>query len=245
VDLVCLAAGHGTRLGRLGTYLQKCMYPVGLRPFLEHTLTQLLASGVAVPGRDRLTLVVGYLQEQVRAYFGARFEGLDVVYVHQAERRGTGHALSLARDALGPQASVIAWQADLFVTADMFRAVAAHPAGTVVSLGPGHADEPAFLRATVAGDRVTRVWEGEGPLYDVGLWKLSPAVLARIGEARAESGEVRMLVNLQRAIDSGEACGYVVTDEWVHLGGTLPSPEENVRSVVRRVLEHAPAAPRA
>ena len=256
MDLVCLAAGHGTRLGRLGTYLQKCMYPVGLRPFLEHTLAQLAASGVAVPGRDRVALVVGHHEEQVRSYFGGGFEGLEIVYVRQAERRGTGHALGLARDALGlardpgepgrdalaPGRGVIAWQADLFVTAPMFRAVAEHPAPNVVTLGPGHESEPAAIRATVAGDRVTRVWEGVGPLYDVGLWRLAPEVLARIDEVAAPGGEVRVLPNLQRAIDRGAACGWVRAEEWVHLGGTLPSPEENVRNVVRRVLEQDASA---
>lgn len=243
MELVCLAAGHGTRLGRLGVYLQKCMYPVGLKPFLEHTLSQLLASGVAVPGRDRLALVVGYLQEQVRAYFGRSFEGLEIVYVTQEQRRGTGHALSLATDALRPAGALVAWQADLFVTAPMFRAVAEHPAPNVVTLGPGHPDEPAAIRATVEGERVTRVWHGAGPLYDIGLWRLSPEVLARIGEVAAEGGEVRVLPNLQRAIDAGAACGYVLAEEWVHLGGTLPSPEENVRNVVSRVLELAAAQP--
>lgn len=243
MDLVCLAAGHGTRLGRLGSYLQKCMYPVGLRPFLEHTIRQLLLSGVAETGRDRVALVVGYLEEQVRAYFGGSYEGLEVVYVRQAERRGTGHALGLAFEALAPTGPVVGWQADLFVTAPMFRSVAAHPAPNAVTLGPGHEDEPAAIRATVEGDRVTHVWNGAGPLYDVGLWKLSPAVLQRIGEVTAPGGEVRMLPNLQRSIDDGAECGFVLAEEWVHLGGTLPSPEENVRNVVRRVLELAAAQP--
>lgn len=242
MDFVCLAAGHGTRLGRLGTYLQKCLYPIGLKPFLEHTLGQLTLSGVATPGRDRLALVVGHFEDQVRTYFGSAFEGLDIVYVTQAERRGTGHALALADQALKPTSSVVAWQADLFVTQDMFRSVAQHPEDTVVTLGPGDAAEAAVLKATVEGDRVSRVWEGAGPLYDVGLWKLAPPVLARIGEVRAATGEVRMLLNLQRAIDAGERVGFVETGEWIHLGGTLPSPEENVRSVVRRVLEMSAGA---
>ncbi len=237
MDLICLAAGHGTRLGRLGTYLQKCLYPVGLKPFLEHTLIQLLASGAAVPGRDRLALVVGHLEHQVRAYFGSVYEGLDIVYVTQAERRGTGHALSLASEVLAPTSSVVAWQADLFAKAAMFRAIADHPAATVVNLGPGDAAEARVLRATVEGDRVTRVWEGSGPLYDVGLWKLAPDVLERIGDVKAATGEVRMLINLQRAIDAGAHVGFVETDEWIHLGGTLPTAEENVRAVARRVLE--------
>lgn len=242
MDFVCLAAGHGTRLGKLGTYLQKCLYPVGLKPFLEHTLGQLASSGVVTPGRDRLALVVGHFEDQVRAYFGPDYDGLDIVYVTQAERRGTGHALALAGQALKPTSSVVAWQADLFVSHDMFRAVAQHPEGTVVTLGPGDEGEAEVLKATVAGERVTRVWEGAGPLYDVGLWKLAPQVLARIGEVRAPTGEVRMLLNLQRAIDAGERVGYIETDEWIHLGGTLPSPEENVRRVVKRVLEAGDAA---
>src|SRR5690606_25630430 len=124
MDFVCLAAGPGTRLGKLATYLQKCLYPVGLTPFLEHTHGQFASSGVVTPGRDRLALVVGHFEDQVRAYFGPGYDGLDIVYVSQAERRGTVHGLALAGQALKPTSSVVAWQADLFVRHDMFRAVA-------------------------------------------------------------------------------------------------------------------------
>lgn len=235
MDLICLAAGAGTRMGRLGGYLQKCMYPVGLRPFLAHALAQVLASEAVDPARDRLALVVGHLAEQVRGYFGGAVDGLPIVYVEQAERLGTGHALSLAAAALRPSAPVIGWQADLFPTAAMVGAVARHPGPNVVTLGPGHEDESDRLRATVEGDRVTRVWDGDGRLYDIGLWKLAPAVLGRMTEVRAEKGEYRMLPNLQRSLDEGAEVGYVVADAWIHLGGTLPTPEANVRDVVRRV----------
>ena len=235
MDLICLAAGAGTRLGRLGGYLQKCMYPIGLRPFLEHALAQVVASEAVDPKRDRLALVVGHLADQVRGHFGGAFEGMPIVYVEQHERLGTGHALALAAAALRPTAPVVAWQADLFPTAAMVDAVVAHPAPTVVTLGPGHADESDRLRATVDGERVTRVWDGDGALYDVGLWKLAPQVLGRMTEVRAEKGEYRMLPNLQRSLDDGAEVGHVVADAWIHLGGVLPTPEANVRDVVRRV----------
>jgi NDP-sugar pyrophosphorylase family protein len=245
MDLICLAAGAGTRLGRLGAYLQKCMYPVGLRPFLEHALLQVLASDAVDPRRDRLALVVGHLGAQVLGHFGAAFEGLPIVYVEQRERRGTGHAVRLAAEALRPPApsgdaatgppSVVAWQADLFPTAAMVDAVARHPAPNVVTLGPGHADEPDVLRATTEGDRVSRVWEGSGALYDVGLWKLERAVLGRMTEVRAATGEYRVLPNLQRCLDDGAHVGYTVADAWIHLGGVLPTPDANVRDVVLRV----------
>jgi NDP-sugar pyrophosphorylase family protein len=234
MEFVCLAAGKGSRLGHLGRYLQKAMYPVGLRPFLQHSLEELVASGVPAGGA-RLVLVVGHHAEQVRAYFGRQFQGLRISYVTQEPLNGTGHALSLAASALTPGAPVLAWQADLFVPRQLFAALAQQPTANVVTLGPGHQDESPALRATTEGGRVTRVWEGQGPLLDIGAWKLAGDVLPRLAEVRAPNGEYRMLPNLQRLVDGGLEVGYVLSDEWIHLGGTLPSAEENVRAVARRL----------
>lgn len=245
VDLICLAAGKGTRLGGLGSYLQKCMYPVGLKPFLRYSLEQLVASGVAGPN-GRLVLVVGHLQQQVRDYFGSSFEGLALHYVEQSRLLGTGDALRLAGVALdeldgsGSSAaprSVMAWQADLFVPRELFSAVARHEAPNATTLAEGHADEPAVLRATVAGRRLHKVWQGEGPLVDIGLWKLERRLLASLATVRAANGEFRMLPNLQRCLEAGSEVGFVVGDEWIHLGGMLPTPEANLRQVVARLWE--------
>ncbi len=231
---VCLAAGKGSRLGRLGSYLQKAMYPVGLKPFLQHSLEQLLASGAATRG-SRVVLVVGHLAEQVMAYFGSGFEGLEVTYVKQERLAGTGDALRLVGKALEATGSVVAWQGDLFVTKELFAAVAAHPLANVVTLGEGHEDEPPALLATTEGELVTTVWEGAGPLLDIGLWKLEARLLPEFGAVVAPNGELRMLPNLQRLIERGLRVGFVQSSEWVHLGGTLPSAEENVRAVARRL----------
>jgi len=240
MDLICLAAGAGTRLGRLGAYLQKCMYPVGLRPFLEHALAQVVEGSGAGPG-DRLALVVGHLGAQVRTHFGARFEGVEIRYVEQGERLGTGHALALAAAALRPTAPVVVWQADLFPTAALVGRLLRHPLPNAVTVGPGHPDEAPQLRATVEGDRATRVWCGRDPLYDVGLWKLAPGVVGRLAEERSEGGEFRVLPNLQRLVDAGTPVGAVVADAWIHLGGVLPTPEANVRDVVSRVWAESDA----
>jgi len=233
-EFICLAAGKGSRMGNLGTYLQKAMYPVGLKPFLQHSMEQLLASGAA-PAGSRLVLVVGHLADQVRGYFGSRFEGLELAYVLQERQAGTGDALMRAADALEGGGSVVAWQGDLFVPSGLFGQVAAHLLPNVVTLGEGHEDESPVLRATTEGERVTRVWEGAGPLLDIGPWKLEARLLREFGEVVAPNGELRMLPNLQRLMDGGVEVGYVRSEEWVHLGGTLPSAEENVRAVVRRL----------
>ena len=237
VDYFCLAAGKGTRFGHLGRYLQKCMYPVGLRPFLELSVRNLVNSSEFDSKRDRLILVVGQFQEQVRAYFEDTYEGLKITYVEQPQPLGTGHALHLAYETAKPTEPVVAWLADLYVPSELFEQLQRHPYPNVQTLGPGHVGEKTDLQVSVSGDRVVKAWRGVGD-YDVGLWKLSPEVLSLMTAQR--HGEYRMMPNLQLALEKGHPIGFVKTDEWLHLGGTQPSPEENVRAVVARVLELEP-----
>ncbi len=235
MDVVCLAAGKGTRFGRLGRYLQKCMLPVGLTPFVEFSVRNLRASGAVDPEHDRLTFVVGHLGEQVRAYFGDEYDGMPLRYVEQGEARGTGHALARVSGALPAGRPAVIWLGDLYVTAELFAAVAEHSSANVLTLAPGGIDANASVRVTTEGARVTQAWYGRGPLADIGLWKLEPAVMAAMTEPTG--AEVRALPNLQRRIDAGLEVGWLETDEWVHLGGTEPTPEDNVLDVQRRVLE--------
>ncbi len=237
MNALCLAAGKGTRFGELGRYLQKCMYPIGLKPFLAFSVENLLASGVVTPGRDRLVLVVGHLGAQVRAFFGAAVDGLDVIYVEQPDPRGTGHALALAAgtvmegDVDGPW---LTWLADGYVKATQFAALAAHPSDAVLTLAPAHPGENPTVRVDVEGERIVRAFRGSSDRYDVGVWKLPRSVMAGM-TAVAENGEIRMLHNLQRMIEAGLSVGWVEAEEWLHLGGTAPTPEANVAGVEARI----------
>ncbi len=245
---LCLAAGKGTRFGRLGTYLQKAMYPVGLTPFVGYAVANLLASGAAQPGRDVLWFVVGHHGEQVRRYFGDAVDGLEVRYVEQADPRGTGHALALAADAWRAEggsddAPWLAWLADGYVPTERFAALAAHDDEVVLTLAPGHPDENPTVRVDVDGDRVARAFRGSGELFEIGTWKLPPSLMADMTDVAA-NGEIRMLPNLQRRIDAGLRVGWLRADAWLHLGGTAPDAETNVARVEARLraLEGLPPA---
>ena len=231
---ICLAAGKGTRFGKLGSYLQKCMYPVGLRPFVELSIRNLLQVSSFNSETDHLSFVVGHHAEQLRAYFGAHYEGLQINYVHQAEQLGTGHALHLVNEVQTFEGPVVAWLADMYVPTELFERVHRHPQANVQTVGPGLAGEKKDLKVTTHGDRIIKAWRGDEPYYDIGLWRLEPAVLALMTQER--HGEYRMVPNLQYAIDQGYQVGVVRAEAWLHLGGTLPTPEENVLDVVRRVL---------
>ena len=235
VEYICLAAGQGRRFGRLGLYLQKCMYPIGLRPFLELSLRNLLSSRELDRERDRLTLVIGHHGEQIRDYFGTSLEGLAITYLEQPRQLGTGHALALLYREHRPSQPVIAWLADLYVSKALFEAVRSHREANLLTLAAGPVGESGDVLVSTAGELVTRAWRGAGDLYDIGLWKLAPEVLRRMTDQL--EGEYRMLPNLQRAIERGTRVGFVRASEWIHLGGTQPSAEKNVRAVVTKLLE--------
>ena len=121
MNLICLAAGKGSRFGNLGSYLQKCMYPIGLKPFLEFSVRNLTDSGIDVAASS-LTLVVGHLKEQIQSYFGETYNGLKINYVVQAEALGTGHAILTAYQKGGLSGPCVVWLADSYMKTAQFAA---------------------------------------------------------------------------------------------------------------------------
>ncbi len=228
---ICLAAGRGSRFGGLGCYLQKCMYPIDLTPFLE--LSVAAVADYAVDG-DELVLVENVHGEQIRAYFGDRYGGLKIRYVQQAQPNGTADALRAA--LAGDPRDTVVWLADALVRSSDLD-VLSSSSGSVVLAGapPGHDSNP-NIRLELDGDAVLRCWGGSGDLADRGLWHLrSEAVPGFLATRPPDEGEDRMLIAVQAMIDGGHDVRCVRTGEWIHLGGVDPTPEEHVRSVVDRV----------
>jgi bifunctional UDP-N-acetylglucosamine pyrophosphorylase/glucosamine-1-phosphate N-acetyltransferase len=87
--VVILAAGQGTRM-RSDTH--KVLHPIAGKPLLMHLL-----DSVDRLGADKRVVVVGKGRDQVEKALNGR----DVLIAHQAEQRGTAHAVQQAKDALG------------------------------------------------------------------------------------------------------------------------------------------------
>jgi bifunctional UDP-N-acetylglucosamine pyrophosphorylase/glucosamine-1-phosphate N-acetyltransferase len=99
--VVILAAGQGTRM-RSDTH--KVLHPIASRPLLLHLLDAV--DGI---GAKRRVVVVGKGREQVEKALNGR----DVTVAHQAEQKGTGHAVLQAREALdGYEGPVLVLYAD-------------------------------------------------------------------------------------------------------------------------------------
>jgi len=235
MDFVCLAAGQGTRFGRLGTYLQKCMYPIGARPFVEYTFEQLRDTGLC----RSLTVVIGWRVDQVRSYFGDDYEGIPLRYVVQETPLGTADAAARALEALpDPTRWVVVWLADTFVSQQDFAAIAVgHRSSAAMLLADPGLDANAAIRVTLRADgTVEECWHGAGPLVDRGLWRVPGSLFSRPQDRGTGPVEARMLRVLSSSIADGLVVDGVVSDEWVHLGSTYPSVEDNLRAVTDRLL---------
>ena len=86
--VIVLAAGQGTRM-RSDTH--KVLHPIAGRPLLLHLLDRVDALGA-----NRRVVVVGKGRDQVEQALNGR----DVTVAHQAEQKGTAHAVQQAQAAL-------------------------------------------------------------------------------------------------------------------------------------------------
>ena len=92
---VVLAAGRGSRLDPLTKTKPKAMIDVGGVPLLSHCFESLVAAEVT-----KLVVVVGYLGEQIKDFYGDEFASVPIEYRVQQEQLGMAHALVRAEDAV-------------------------------------------------------------------------------------------------------------------------------------------------
>ncbi|MCF7823432.1 MAG: NTP transferase domain-containing protein [Candidatus Marinimicrobia bacterium] len=82
------AAGVGKRLRPFTYELPKVMISLAGKPLIGHILDHITSSGVT-----SVSLIVGYMGEQVIEYVRETYPDLRVDFPYQAERRGLGHAV--------------------------------------------------------------------------------------------------------------------------------------------------------
>jgi len=96
VTVVILAAGLGTRMRSKHA---KVLHEAGGRALVEHVVRTALE--IAPP--ERVFVVVGHQADRVRA----KLAPYKVQFVEQREQKGTGHALSVCREAIEPLGGLV------------------------------------------------------------------------------------------------------------------------------------------
>jgi len=95
VKAIIPVAGAGTKLRPL-TYTQpKALIPLAGKTILSVIVDQLIEAGI-----NDFVFVIGYLGEKIQRYISKTYPNLNYTLVTQSDRKGTGHAIWLTREAV-------------------------------------------------------------------------------------------------------------------------------------------------
>ena len=173
---VIMAGGEGLRCRPLTATTPKPMLPVGGKPLLATLLAQL-----AKAGATRFFLNVRYLGEQIEAYVGDHYDGIDVHYLREPEPYGTAGGLALIPPELRPTEPFLVVNGDLLTPIDFAAFYGFHRAkGRALSLvGRSHAVAVPYGFPVTQGDQVVSFEEKPMFLITVnsGIYCLEPGLL--------------------------------------------------------------------
>ena len=151
-----LCGGEGTRLRPHTNNRQKTMIPIGTkhRPLLEYVVRLIVYNGV-----DQITLLTGYMSEQVEEYFGdGRKFNAKITYSRDAPgTKGSASALVNAVDGgrIGPFDSLLVYYGDILSTLAIRKLVAKHEeTASAITLVLARDYKVPVGIAQVEGDRV-------------------------------------------------------------------------------------------
>ena len=154
IAVVIVAAGKGTRMV---SDLPKALHKVAHAPLLEHTMR---AATILEP--EKTVVIVGYEGEKV-ALEAQRINQAACI-AEQKEQLGTGHAVSIAKNALnGFQGDILVLYADTpFISAETMEKIRdARAISDLVVLGFKAEDPAKYGRLITNGDQLERIVEFE------------------------------------------------------------------------------------
>jgi dTDP-glucose pyrophosphorylase len=110
---VIMAGGEGTRLRPLTETIPKPMVEIGGVPLLERQIQRLVKIGI-----PRVYISINYLGHIIEEYFGnGDGFGIEVCYLREREKLGTGGALTLLPKL--PDGPIIVMNGDILTTSDL------------------------------------------------------------------------------------------------------------------------------
>ncbi len=110
---VILAAGRGTRMGKLTKNTPKPLLKINKKPKLAYTVEQLPSEITEV------VFIIGYLGEQIKNYFGNEYAHKNIHYIEQTKLNGTGGAVMLAKSIVGDSKFLVLMGDDLYLKSDL------------------------------------------------------------------------------------------------------------------------------
>ncbi len=216
-------AGAGKRL-RPFTYTQpKPLIPVAGKPILSYIVDELHGLGI-----DEYIFVVGYLGEKIQQYLEEAYPHLEKRFVQQTERRGSGHAVWLAKQAVGRAKELVIVFGDTILEGRLQQIIDCRT--TCLAIKP--VDDPrrfgvVEIRADGSVSRMVEKprmprsnWAMVG-FYKIDDYKALHAQLDKlVGPNAVEQREVTLTDGLMALLDAGHPMHTEHVDRWFDCGNT-------------------------
>lgn len=211
--VVLMAGGLGMRLRPLTETVPKPMIPVGDKPLLERIVTCFQDQGFS-----RFTLSLNYLGHVIRDHFGdGSMLGVEIDYVEETRRMGTGGALSLLPQR--PDEPFVVMNGDILTTASFGAMMDFHgETGSAVTICAREFNMQVPY-GVLNTDGTTLISIEEKPLHrhlvNAGIYSLSPLVFEYI-----KKGEPLDMPDLiDRVKDAGHLVSvFPVREYWMDIG---------------------------
>jgi len=210
MQLIILAAGRGTRMKHLTENMPKPMLSVLGNNLIEHKLS------VLPPEIDEVIIVIGYLGDKIKAYFGDNFKGKKIQYVNQTELLGTMMALKQSESLITGKFMVM--MGDDLYSKEAITKCLKYPWAVLVKKM-----ETSGKGALVVVDKdkhITDIVEGtelqKGMLNNAGLYVLEPDIF-KYPLVQIPSGEFGLPQTLVKAAKDFEINVVELKDGWLQI----------------------------
>lgn len=213
-------AGAGTKLRPL-TYTQpKALIPIAGKTILGVIIEQLIDAGV-----NEYVFVIGYLGEKIQRYIEKTYPQLACTFVTQNDRRGTGHAICLTKDAVQDD-EVLIVLGDTVCDYNVKAVINSH----VSQIGVRRVDDPRSFGVAEINDKDYVVRMVEKPLIPksnmamVGIYyvKETAALYAALKKNLSlppdENGEYHLTNALQLMLEEGIQLQAFRVNNWFDCG---------------------------
>lgn len=228
---VIMAGGEGLRLRSVVQNIPKPMVDIDGIPLLERQVRRLAQAGI-----PRCYLSVNYLSHVIEDYFGygVGFD-IEIRYLHEKEKMGTGGSLSLIGDLIdGP---LLVMNGDILTTSDFGHFCAYHKEqGAAITVAAVEHDVQipyGVIRAD--GAKVAAIEEKPSQrfLCNAGIYALSPDVLGLVPK-----GFYNMTDLIRDCLESSKQVSvFPIHEFWSDIG--TPNDLEKARNLFAKMKETA------
>ncbi len=214
---VVLVAGKGTRMEPLTSSCPKVMLQVANKPILEHILNSAIEAGI-----EGFVFITGYLEEQIREYFGDGSKwGVSIEYVQQKEQLGTANAIGCAKGYV--DGAFLVLNGDMLIGQEDLKALVSRTEEAVICVK--EVENPSdFGVLETANNKVVRIIEKpKNPptnLANAGIYLFRESIFDFIDKTQASvRNEFEITDSIQMLIDNGAAVGYSPLEgRWIDIG---------------------------